>query len=235
MVHKVNVYLRSGMSEQQHQTSAPFANEPSVRPRSPVQQTQPSRQAPGRRAPIHFLTRPERISEECAMTRQRQQHGFTLVELLVVIGIIAVLIAILLPALSRARAQAKAVQCQSNLRQIGIAAHMYVNNNRGSLPFGEYVPGYAGAVSTRWFASLQNTLNNKYGATFNDAAASGSHGARLRELFICPDSPGNSVNAANGGAVQYMCHPRLMPTSPWTGGPFGDNPVPYKMSKIRSS
>ena len=80
----------------------------------------------------------------------------------------------------------------SNLRQMGQAMQMYVNASKGSLPFGEYVPNYNGALSTRWFAVLQNTLNSRYGITFNDAQQSGSHGAKLRELFICPDAPGNS-------------------------------------------
>ena len=64
----------------------------------------------------------------------REQKGFTLVELLVVVAIIGVLIALLLPAVQSARAAARRSQCANNMRQIGLGIHQFANVHRGRFP-----------------------------------------------------------------------------------------------------
>src|SRR3712207_6609237 len=75
-----------------------------------------------------------------------RRKAFTLVELLVVIGIIALLISILMPALGRAKEQANWVACMANMRSVGQAFQVYVNNNKGRFP----KPGGGGESKDDW-------------------------------------------------------------------------------------
>ena len=87
------------------------------------------------------------------------RRAFTLVELLVVVSIIALLIAMLIPSLSKARKQAKAVTCASNLRGLAVAVHAYANANGGSL----VSAGLAHGGSVDEHAAWMNTLQSEYG------------------------------------------------------------------------
>ncbi|MBW8042118.1 MAG: hypothetical protein FVQ85_19255 [Planctomycetes bacterium] len=69
----------------------------------------------------------------------RKRNGFTLIDLLVVMGVLVLLTAMLLPVLGRARSQAKVSECQSNLRQWGLILQMYADDNKGRLPNGHIV------------------------------------------------------------------------------------------------
>jgi prepilin-type processing-associated H-X9-DG protein/prepilin-type N-terminal cleavage/methylation domain-containing protein len=84
----------------------------------------------------------------------RRKHAFTLVELLVVIGIISILVAMLLPALNKARQQATTVQCASNMKQIGTALFMYANQSQGRLPPAYMAFASGGGPYQYWQQSL---------------------------------------------------------------------------------
>jgi prepilin-type N-terminal cleavage/methylation domain-containing protein len=184
----------------------------------------------------------------------RLSLGFTLVELLVVIGIIALLIAILLPALNRARQQASLVQCSSNLRQIGQAIIMYTGDYKGSLPPGYFdgswnasghqvIPNDPLGIynhTAQWSVLIQPYLGR--GGQTNDANVfAGGATSAVRMIFVCPDGP-TPINVITTASTltEYVCHPRLMP---WLAGQptetldpiTGKLLIPYNIAHIKRS
>jgi prepilin-type N-terminal cleavage/methylation domain-containing protein/prepilin-type processing-associated H-X9-DG protein len=128
-------------------------------------------------------------------SKQTISSGFTLVELLVVIGIIAVLISVLLPALTKARASAAQTQCLSNLRQIGLAMDQYITANKDRLPPGRVKAGTATDPWPNGFFWANELVSQKYinAPQGLDQAGNTKTGT---SVFRCPAGEDVFVNGA---------------------------------------
>lgn len=139
----------------------------------------------------------------------RSRRGFTLVELLVVIGIIALLISILLPSLARARQSAVTLQCLSNIRSIGQTLMMYSNDNKGYYPYGwAFVQNNGDGDQRYWANTLAGYMQGGNMSPWDDKVNS------RMAIFRCPDVT-TPFSFTWTPATHYGSHPIIFPTALW--------------------
>jgi prepilin-type processing-associated H-X9-DG protein/prepilin-type N-terminal cleavage/methylation domain-containing protein len=174
---------------------------------------------------------------------RRQTRAFTLVELLVVIGIIALLISILLPVLGRVRKQAEATKCAANLYGMGQAWQMYITQNKGICPPGRfektattsmYLIGTEETYRPRWYEILGATVGQIANKTpVNDDIDTWKID---NQWFLCP-SEQEWVNCRNypyGYNYQFLGNPRPKGFGDdWAKRDWINYPVPS--SRIRAA
>lgn len=151
-----------------------------------------------------------RINSSCTARRVKEPHGFTLVELLVVITIIGILIALLLPAVQAAREAARRMQCSNNLKQLGIAIHNFASANNALPPsrqpcfHGTWVQALAPYMEQQNFTDLWNSARAPDGRVWGYFKQPATTRAYQISSLYCPSRrspPQLSVtgDARNGG------------------------------------
>jgi prepilin-type processing-associated H-X9-DG protein len=182
-------------------------------------------------------------------------RGFTLVELLVVIGTIAVLIGILLPVLGLARRSAQSVACAANLKQFGVGYQMYCDQNKGQLPqkgpdgsdadannFGTTASGVTGVDDPSiWFNAIPSvTVGKSYYQMLvddqNGVAPTPTTG--LHSIFVCPSASGPATIGTNdtlSSDGQYFLLYGSDSVSPHLLNPIQGSYFKYNMSYVANS
>jgi prepilin-type N-terminal cleavage/methylation domain-containing protein/prepilin-type processing-associated H-X9-DG protein len=182
---------------------------------------------------------------------RRPREAFTLVELLVVIGIIALLVAILLPALAKARAAANETQCMSNLRQLCLAMNLYTDANHGFIP-GDGGDGSQSVPVTEcdapnggtlyltwddpslWWNALPPMLSLP---AYNDMQLANTvPGPNSKSVFVCPTAGFGVADATdNAGGVSTINGMFMLHGAPPGGKGYGDLVLPTYMCYVINS
>jgi prepilin-type N-terminal cleavage/methylation domain-containing protein len=168
----------------------------------------------GQTADIFYSMFPVKILNACygtvliprmagkAVAGIKRERGFTLIELLVVIAIIAILAAMLLPALAKAKEKAKQISCVSNFKQIGVSLAMYIDDNQNFYPIVSYTDVNGNSVD--WAKEL-NAFLPQQGNLITSVA---------NKVFICPSAEFPQID-----------HDSLTRTYAAAGTMFGVNPA----------
>jgi len=185
------------------------------------------------------------MREQIMGSTSKPRRGFTLVELLVVIGIIAVLIGILLPVISRARKQANATACAATLRNLGQAIYIYATQNKNSLPYSYYRSNASATGGTTtvgedpdtsvyvWWSVLRGYMRRGGSLDNSIVNPDGTTSTRFMKAFACPE--GHEPEAG----CDYGSNMIAMPDLNWESYPTNksiNNPIigPAKMNQLYS-